>query len=58
MKRQYIRFHSKPLWLLIPAFWLIIACTAIAPPTVARDRIDDVDAMSASWKKLPMLDPD
>lgn len=41
--------------LLIPVFLLVTACTAIGPPTVARDRFDYVNAMSESWKRQMLL---
>ena len=41
--------------LLIPVFLLVTACTAIGPPTVARDRFDYVNAVSDSWKRQMLL---
>jgi len=45
-------YHSRKIQiLLIPVLLLVSACTAIGPPTVARDRFDYVNAMSESWKR-------
>ena len=41
--------------LLLPVLLLLSACTAIGPPTVARDRFDYVNAMSESWKRQMLL---
>ena len=49
-------YHSRKIQiLLIPVLLLVSACTAIGPPTVARDRFDYVNAMSDSWKRQMLL---
>ena len=51
------RYYKKNMIqiLLIPVLLLVSACTAIGPPTVARDRFDYVNAMSESWKRQMLL---
>ena len=54
MKPQQCR--RTRLWcLLMPAMLFVAGCSAIGPPTVARDRFDYVNAMSESWKRQMLL---
>lgn len=41
-------------WLIIASIHLI-GCAAVGPPTVARDRLDYVSAISESWKRQTLL---
>jgi hypothetical protein len=40
---------------IVPMVLLFSACTAMGPPTVARDRFDYVNAISDSWKRQMLL---
>jgi hypothetical protein len=54
MNTRYCR-NRKIQDLLIPVSLFFSACTAIGPPTVARDRSDYVNAMPETWKRQVLL---
>lgn len=56
LKGMLKTINRRRLWFMVlPALLFFTACTAMGPPTVARDRFDYVNAVSDSWKRQMLL---